>query len=141
MLAHGSRMARAWRVAILGIIVPCVASAATTARLETRVMDFELVVPTLIGRSTARTAEKHRPKIKVTPHLNDSDEVRLDVDEMIRDVQSTPDKGDTFGRLSYLERTAAAPGSAGPAERRRPVEARLPGGGASAPAKPTFIER
>jgi len=32
--------------------------------------------------------------------------VRLDVDEMISDVQSTPDKGDTSGTLSYLERTA-----------------------------------
>ena len=52
----------AWLVAILGIIVPCVASAATTASLETRVRDFELVVPTIIGRSTARTPEKHREK-------------------------------------------------------------------------------
>ena len=52
----------AWLVAILGILVPSIASAATTANLETRVMAFELVAPTLIGRSTARTTEKHPEK-------------------------------------------------------------------------------
>ncbi|MBX3190746.1 MAG: type II secretion system secretin GspD [Labilithrix sp.] len=46
------------------------------------------------------------PRIKVTPHLNDSNEVRLDIEEMISDIQSTPDKGDQFGTISYLERTA-----------------------------------
>ena len=52
----------AWLVAILGILVPSIASAATTANLETRVKAFELVAPTLIGRSTARTTEKHPEK-------------------------------------------------------------------------------
>ncbi len=52
----------AWLVAILGVIAPCVASAATTARLETGVRDFELVAATLVGRSTARTTEKHPQK-------------------------------------------------------------------------------
>ncbi|CAN5802709.1 type II secretion system secretin GspD [soil metagenome] len=59
-----------------------------------------------VGSTVASNFKPIGPKIKVTPHLNDSDEVRLDVDEMISDVQSTPDKGDTYGTLSYLERTA-----------------------------------
>lgn len=46
------------------------------------------------------------PHIKITPHLNDSDEVRLDVIEVISDVQSAPGPSDTFGTISYLERTA-----------------------------------
>jgi hypothetical protein len=52
----------AWLIAILGILAPSIASAATTANLQTRVKAFELVVPTLIGRSTARTPEKHPKK-------------------------------------------------------------------------------
>ena len=59
-----------------------------------------------VGSTVASNFKPIGPKIKVTPHLNDSDEVRLDVDELISDVQSTPDKGDTFGTLSYLERSA-----------------------------------
>ncbi|CAN5392626.1 hypothetical protein BH09PAT4_BH09PAT4_09590 [soil metagenome] len=51
-----------WLVAILGILAPSSASAATTANLETRVKAFERVAPTLIGRSAARTPEKHREK-------------------------------------------------------------------------------
>jgi len=39
----------AWLVAILGILAPSIASAATTANLETRVKAFELGGPTLIG--------------------------------------------------------------------------------------------
>jgi len=46
------------------------------------------------------------PHVKVTPHLNDSDEVRLDVVEVISDVQSAPGPNDTFGTISYIERTA-----------------------------------
>lgn len=46
------------------------------------------------------------PHVKVTPHLNDSDEVRLDVVEVISDIQSAPAPGDTFGTVSYIERTA-----------------------------------
>ena len=52
----------AWLIAILGILAPSIASAATAANLETRVKAFERVVPTLIGRSDARTPEKHREK-------------------------------------------------------------------------------
>ena len=59
-----------------------------------------------VGSTVANNYRPIGPRIKVTPHLNDSDQVRLDVDEMISDVQSTPDKGDTYGTLSYLERTA-----------------------------------
>lgn len=46
------------------------------------------------------------PKVKVTPHLNDSNQVRLDVDEVISDIQNQPQQGDTFGTISYVERTA-----------------------------------
>jgi general secretion pathway protein D len=59
-----------------------------------------------VGSTVANNYKPIGPRIKVTPHLNDSDQVRLDVDEQISDVQSTPDKGDTYGTLSYLERTA-----------------------------------
>jgi ADP-ribosyltransferase of polymorphic toxin system len=52
----------AWLIAILGILAPSIASAAPTANLETRVKAFELVVPPLVGRSTARTPEKHRER-------------------------------------------------------------------------------
>ena len=62
-------------------------------------------VPNL-GSTVASNYKPIGPRIKITPHLNDSEDVRLDVDEMISDVQSTPDKGDTFGTLTYLERTA-----------------------------------
>lgn len=46
------------------------------------------------------------PKIAITPHLNESDEVRIDVEELISDVQSQPDRGDTYGTVTYLERAA-----------------------------------
>lgn len=55
-------MLLAWLVAILGVVAPSIASAATTANLETRVKAFELVATTVVGRSTARTPEKHREK-------------------------------------------------------------------------------
>lgn len=59
-----------------------------------------------VGSTVANNYRPIGPRIKVTPHLNDSDDVRLDVDEMISDVQTAPDKGDTYGTVSYLERTA-----------------------------------
>lgn len=59
-----------------------------------------------VGSTVANNFRGIGPRIKVTPHLNDSDQVRLDVDELISDIQSTPDKGDTFGTISYVERTA-----------------------------------
>ncbi len=63
------------------------------------------VVPN-VGSSVANNFKAIGPRIKVTPHLNDSDEVRLDVDEAISDIQSAPGPNDTFGTISYLERTA-----------------------------------
>lgn len=59
-----------------------------------------------VGSTVANNFRGIGPRIKVTPHLNDSDQVRLDIDELISDIQSTPDKGDTFGTISYVERTA-----------------------------------
>jgi general secretion pathway protein D len=47
------------------------------------------------------------PRIKVTPHLNDSDEVRIDVEEVISDVASAPDKSDVYGSISFIERAAS----------------------------------
>ncbi len=47
------------------------------------------------------------PRVKVTPHLNESDDVRLDIEEVISDIQSAPGPSDTFGTVSYLERTAS----------------------------------
>jgi general secretion pathway protein D len=44
------------------------------------------------------------PEIKVTPHLNDSDDVRLDVSETISDVTSGPQG--TLGTIDFLERAA-----------------------------------
>jgi general secretion pathway protein D len=64
------------------------------------------VVPNA-GSSVASNYRPIGPKIKVTPHLNDSNEVRLDVDELISDVQSQPDRGDVYGTVSYLERAAS----------------------------------
>ncbi|MDB4946495.1 MAG: hypothetical protein JWP97_6029 [Labilithrix sp.] len=63
------------------------------------------VVPN-VGSTVANNYKPIGPRIKVTPHLNDSNEVRLDVDELISDIQSTPDKADTYGTISYVERTA-----------------------------------
>lgn len=59
-----------------------------------------------VGSTVANNYKPIGPKIKVTPHLNDSDEVRLDVDELISDIQTTPDKADTYGTISFVERTA-----------------------------------
>ena len=44
------------------------------------------------------------PRIKITPHINESDEVRLDVDEAISDVVGV-DSG-SLGTLSFNERDA-----------------------------------
>ncbi len=73
---------------------------------QTSILPTSGATATNAGSAVANNYRPIGPRIKVTPHLNDSDQVRLDVDEMISDVQSTPDKGDTFGTLSYLERTA-----------------------------------
>jgi general secretion pathway protein D len=45
------------------------------------------------------------PEIKVTPHLNESDDVRLDVAETISDLTGQPPQG-TLGTIDYVERAA-----------------------------------
>jgi general secretion pathway protein D len=45
------------------------------------------------------------PKIKVTPHIDESDEVRLDVEETISDLTGDPPQG-TLGTINYTERGA-----------------------------------
>jgi general secretion pathway protein D len=44
------------------------------------------------------------PKIKITPHIDESDEVRLDVDETISDITSGPQG--TLGTIDFTERGA-----------------------------------
>jgi general secretion pathway protein D len=46
------------------------------------------------------------PRVKITPHLNDSDEVRLDIEEVISDIASEPGASDTYGTVSFIERAA-----------------------------------
>jgi len=50
--------------------------------------------------------QKIGPRVKITPHLNESDEIRLDVDEQISDIVSQPAKGDTYGSVISVERSA-----------------------------------
>ena len=57
------------------------------------------------GASTQST-QSIGPRVRITPHLNDSDEVRLDIDETISDVESRPDKSDVYGSVSFIERAA-----------------------------------
>jgi len=61
---------------------------------------------TLPGSPSSANLQKIGPRIKVTPHLNESDEVRLDVDEQISDIQSSPAKDDTYGSVTFIERSA-----------------------------------
>ncbi|WP_394839811.1 type II secretion system secretin GspD [Pendulispora rubella] len=60
---------------------------------------------TLPGANTSNTNMlKIGPRIKITPHLNDSDEIRLDVDEQISDIISNPTT--TYGSVISVERSA-----------------------------------
>jgi general secretion pathway protein D len=54
--------------------------------------------------SGAAQYQKLGPKIKITPHLNESDEVRLDVVEEISDLTAEPKDG--LGTITFLERVA-----------------------------------
>jgi general secretion pathway protein D len=45
------------------------------------------------------------PQIQVTPHLNDSDDVRLDIDETLSDLTPDPPQG-SLGTINYIEREA-----------------------------------
>ncbi|MEO6420061.1 MAG: type II secretion system secretin GspD [Polyangiaceae bacterium] len=58
------------------------------------------------GTSASQNYQAIGPRIKVTPHLNDSDEVRLEVEELISDIVSAPAKDDVYGTVSYVERAA-----------------------------------
>lgn len=58
------------------------------------------------GTSASSNYRAIGPKIKLTPHLNESDKVRLDLEETISDVASTPDKSDTYGTVSFIDREA-----------------------------------
>ncbi len=61
-----------------------------------------------LGSFTAPAAQNYGkigPKIKVTPHLNGADEVRLEVEETISDLVGDAPSG-TLGTVSFLERGA-----------------------------------
>jgi general secretion pathway protein D len=45
------------------------------------------------------------PMLQVTPHLNDSDDVRLDIEETISDLTPDPPQG-TLGTVNFIERHA-----------------------------------
>jgi general secretion pathway protein D len=45
------------------------------------------------------------PMLQVTPHLNESDDVRLDIEETISDLSPGPPQG-TLGTISFIERHA-----------------------------------
>jgi general secretion pathway protein D len=45
------------------------------------------------------------PQLLVTPHLNDSDDVRLDIDETLSDLTPDPPQG-SLGTINYIEREA-----------------------------------
>ncbi len=47
------------------------------------------------------------PQIKVTPHLDDSDDVRLDVQETISDLTTDGPQGGTLGTVNFNERGAS----------------------------------
>ncbi|WP_394850526.1 type II secretion system secretin GspD [Pendulispora brunnea] len=59
---------------------------------------------TFPGTSTNANLQKIGPRIKITPHLNDSDEIRLDVDEQISDITERPTT--TYGSVIFVERSA-----------------------------------
>ena len=61
-------------------------------------------IPTVSGAAT--NLQSIGPRVKITPHLNESDEVRLDVDETISDIESRPKPGDTYGSVTFIERVA-----------------------------------
>lgn len=46
------------------------------------------------------------PQIKVTPHLDESDDVRLDVQETISDITNDGPQGGTLGTINFNERGA-----------------------------------
>jgi general secretion pathway protein D len=60
-----------------------------------------------VAPSVSQNFQKFGPKITVTPHVNDSDEVRLDVEELISDVDHVPDpQTDPNGTITFIERAA-----------------------------------
>jgi general secretion pathway protein D len=75
--------------------------------------------PAVGGASTAASAlsvyaapassnyGKIGPQIKVTPHIDDSDDVRLDVQETISDITTDGPQGGTLGTINFNERGAS----------------------------------
>jgi general secretion pathway protein D len=59
----------------------------------------------LLSAPAAANYGKIGPKIKITPHLNESDDVRLDVEETISDLTADPPQG-TLGTVDFVERGA-----------------------------------
>jgi general secretion pathway protein D len=59
----------------------------------------------LLSAPAATNYGKIGPKIKITPHLNESDDVRLDIEETISDLTADPPQG-TLGTVNFVERGA-----------------------------------
>jgi general secretion pathway protein D len=59
----------------------------------------------LLSAPAAANYGKIGPKIKITPHLNESDDVRLDVEETISDLTADPPQGN-LGTVNFVERGA-----------------------------------
>jgi general secretion pathway protein D len=76
------------------------ASAGTAAGASSALSSLSL----LSAPATANYG-KIGPKIKITPHIDESDEVRLDVDETISDLGTNGPQG-TLGTIDFTERGA-----------------------------------
>jgi general secretion pathway protein D len=59
----------------------------------------------LLSAPAAANYGKIGPKIKITPHIDESDEVRLDVEETISDINGGPQG--SLGTIDFTERGAA----------------------------------
>ena len=59
----------------------------------------------LLSAPASANYGKIGPKIKITPHIDESDEVRLDVDETISDLGTNGPQG-TLGTIDFTERGA-----------------------------------
>lgn len=101
-----------WLVAIIGMLAPSIASAATSTRPETRVWGFELVAQTLVGRSSARTHEKHPENSNAYDELASGSplaaEGALAVDGAPGALGITGRTGQTFEILDGVRRAKAA---------------------------------
>ncbi|HEY8075030.1 MAG TPA: secretin N-terminal domain-containing protein, partial [Labilithrix sp.] len=74
---------------------------------QTSIVASALSATPAISGGVLGTFKPFGPKITITPHLNESNEVRLEVEELISDIQSEPDvSSDPNGTISFLEREA-----------------------------------